>query len=467
MITQRRGELNKNGDTMEFVEFILGKSKLFVLAIIILVIVYVVFAKHRSHHYPIYILLLLYFILVLLNYLGLVHLNSALVKWILVIGVFLLLSSLFLRAAFPTEKLPIPGGKYQVGTRTYEIEDKARHENYSANKNDKRRLKYQVWYPAQKTQEYKKSKWIVDGLDLTRQLARSMHLPAFVLDHTAEIDSNSYLDAPVDSTLDKYPVVVISHGWKGFRELHTDYAEELASNGFIAVSIDHTYGSQLVKFNDGSLAYLNKKALPRIAKPTKYNRISQLLVTTYGEDVASVLDDLERLNSVDADFKGRLDLDKLGVLGHSTGGAGDVYIALKDRRIKALLGLDAWLKPIESKVKSGLSIPSLFLRSQQWEKGPNNIALYQLINSSDEASLLQLNKTNHVDFSMSYMYSPLTKYIGFTGKLGGRLSSDIQREIVLSFFDHKLRNGTNSSKDYLIEILNKHEYLIRVDTKEH
>lgn len=459
--------MNKNGDTMQFVEFILGKSKFFVLAVIVLVIVYGVFAKHRSHHYPIYILLFLYFILVLLNYLELVHLNSALVKWIFGIGVFLLLSSVFLRAAFPTEKLPIPGGEFQVGTRTFEIEDKSRHENYTTNKNDKRRLKYQVWYPAQKTEDYKKAKWIVDGLDLTRQLAKSMHLPAFVLDHTAEIDSNSYLNAPIDGTLGKYPVVVISHGWKGFRELHTDYAEELASNGFIAVSIDHTYGSQVVKFSDGSLAYLNKKALPRIAKPAKYDRISQLLVITYGEDVASVLDDLERLNIADSDLKGRLDLDQLGVLGHSTGGAGDVYMALKDRRIKALLGLDAWLKPIESKMKGGLSIPSLFLRSQQWEKGPNNIALYQLINSSDEASLLQLNKTNHVDFSMSYMYSPLTKYIGFTGKLGGRLSSDIQKEIIVNFFEHNLRNDSKPSGDYLIEMLNKYECLIRVDTKKH
>ncbi|MGO1468618.1 MAG: alpha/beta hydrolase [Tissierella sp.] len=53
-------------------------------------------------------------------------------------------------------------------------------------------------------------------------------MPAFILDHTADIDSNSYYKAPIDNTLDKYPLVIISHGWKGFRELNTDYAEELA-----------------------------------------------------------------------------------------------------------------------------------------------------------------------------------------------------------------------------------------------
>ena len=103
------------------------------------------------------------------------------------------------------------------------------------------------------------------------------------------------------------------------------------------------------------------------------------------------------------------------------------------------------------------------MRCEQWSKGPNNISQYHLLNLSDHASLVELSKTNHVDFSMSYMYSPITKYIGFTGKLGGRVSSEIQRKLILSFFDHNLKNNSQSYEDYLLDILNKEDNLSMVD----
>ena len=55
------------------------------------------------------------------------------------------------------------------------------------------------------------------------------------------------------------------------------------------------------------------------------------------------------------------------------------------------------------------------------------------------------------------MYAPLSKYVGFTGELGGRKSSEIQREIILSFFDKNLRN--NGHDKYLDEIIDKYENL--------
>lgn len=443
---------------MLFMEFLLNKSKIFGLLTIVLIMVSIVSGKSRWQLYPLYLLGAIYFILVLFNYFKVLALSPLFTKWIIGTGFFLIGISIILLLVFPKEKLPLPSGSFQVGTRFFELEDSSRNEVYSNNKNDKRKLKYGVWYPADKIKGYKKSKWIQDGLALTRQLASSMHMLPFMLDHTAEISSNSYLGPPISKSADKYPLVIISHGWKGFRELHTDFAEELASNGFIAVSIDHTYGSQAVKFEDESLAYLNEDALSSIGNPSKYASDSNILVTTYGEDVASVLDDLERLNKNNPDFKSKLDLDAIGVVGHSTGGGGDVFISIKDKRIKALLGLDAWVNPIPADIlKEGLQINSLFLRSEQWSKGPNNIALDILLNNSKNANLIEMNKTNHVDFTMAYMYSPLSKYVGFTGELGGRKSSEIQREIILSFFDKNLRN--NGHDKYLDEIIDKYENL--------
>lgn len=447
---------------MMLIDFIISKSKIIVPLIIILVLFNSISGRSRWHYYPIYLLVIGYFILIILNYFKVVELSPALAKWIVGIGVFLIAITIVLILVFPKEKLPIASGKFEVGTRVFELEDKTRNEVYSVEANDKRKLKYQVWYPTDKTKEYKKAKWMFDGLELTSQLATSMNMLPFMLNHTAEISSNSYLDAPINNSMDKYPLVIISHGWRGFRELHTDYAEELASHGYIAISIDHTYGSQAVKFKDGSLAYLKEEALGDLSNPSKYNSDANILVRTYGEDVASVLDDLELLNKNNPDFKNKLNLDQIGLLGHSTGGGGHVYISLKenDTQIKALLGLDAWVKPVLPEIlNEGLSIPSLFIRSQEWSKGPNNTALYLLLESSKDASLIQMDKTKHVDFTMAYMYSPLLKFVGFSGKLGGRESIQIQKKIILDFFDKHLRNKDEGDKKYLEEIVDKYESL--------
>jgi len=284
-----------------------------------------------------------------------------------------------------------------------------------------------------------------------------------MLDHTADIKSNSYLSAPFSDERESHPVVIISHGWQGFRELHTDFAEELASNGFIAVSIDHTYGSQAVRLPDNTVAYLNPDALPGSYGEEGFAEASQLLVTTYGEDVISVLNDLEKKNREDDFLRNRMDLSSIGVMGHSTGGGGDVHAALKDARIRALLGLDAWVNPLDKDVLSqGLSIPALFIRSEQWSQGPNNTALDTLLSASEEGTFLQMNKTNHVDFSMAYMYSPLAKYVGFSGELGGREAISLQKKLLLEFFDASLRNQSGLESLNLEEIMENNDSLIPV-----
>lgn len=442
---------------MRFLEFLIDKSKIILIILLVLGLVNVVLGKPKWQFYSLYLLIIGYIIIVFLEYFKWLNLTPNKSKWIIVIGLFLLIIPFVFSLIFPSEKLPVPSGKFEIGSRIYDLEDISRNELYSDNVNENRKIKYQVWYPTDITSGYKKAKWISDGTILTRQLASNMNLPAFMLNHTAKIDSNSYLNAPVSESLSDYPVVIISHGWKGFREIHTDYAEELASNGFIAISVDHTYGSQMVRFKDGEVAYLNKEALPRFTLPSQLNGFSSVLATTYGQDVKAVIDNLEKLNNEDKHFQGKFDLDRLGLLGHSTGGGGIVYTSLKDERVKAVMGLDAWVNPLDAKdLSKGLKMPSLFLRSEQWSTGPNNGSLNKLIKNSQDTNLIQMYDTNHVDFSMSYMYSPLTKYIGFTGKLGGRKSSEIQREFILNFFLNHLSNK-DMDDQYLEDIVEKYK----------
>ncbi len=447
---------------MNLRDFILGREKLIGAIIIIAVLAHMIFGKSRWQYYPIYLLAFLSVTLMLYVSFPSVNISRNLYRFFSISFIILSLTSIVFLLALPMEKLPKPRGKYLIGTKIYDLIDDSRSEIYSQNLNESRKIKIQVWYPADKVDGYKKAKWIGDGTILTRHLAKNMHMPFFMLDHTSLIDSNSYKDAPLSDHLDSYPLVLISHGWLGFRELHTDFGEELASNGYIGVSIDHTYGSQAVKFKDGSVAYLNPQALSGRGSSANFSNSSKRLVKTFGEDVISVINEMEDLNKYDRDFKSKLDLNRIGLLGHSTGGGGDVYVSLKDPRVKALLGLDAWVEPIEKLLlNKSLSIPSLFLRSSQWERGPNNRPLNALVEKSQDSTLIQIDKATHVDFSMAYMYSPLTKLVGFTGRLEGRQASEIQRDLILSFFDENLKERERS----IIEIIDSYENARKIHTK--
>ncbi len=189
--------------------------------------------------------------------------------------------------------------------------------------------------------------------------------------------------------------------------------------------------------------YQNKDALPGREDPTFLEKANQL-VNTYAGDVMKTLDYLEeQQEKPNATLFGRLDLDHIGLIGHSTGGGADVFVALNDDRVKALLGLDAWVEPIGSvETNKGLTIPSLFLRSQSWEVGPNNNYLYDLILNSPQARLYQIDGTTHADFTMAYMFSPLTGMLGITGSLEKSYLLQMQKDLMNSFFDEHLK-GVN------------------------
>jgi len=353
----------------------------------------------------------------------------------------LLIVSLGLLYVFPSWDIPDPTGPYPIGSYYTVIDDEDRYELYTDDPTDKRSFMLRVWYPAKDPLSDDITKWVGNNI-VTGALAKDMGLPAFSLSHLRKIESNAFHLASIHDALETYPVVIISHGWGGFMNLHVDLAEELASRGYIVVSIDHTYGSVATTFMDKTV-YQNKDALPGREDPTFLEKANQL-VNTYAGDVMKTLDYLEeQQEKPNATLFGRLDLDHIGLIGHSTGGGADVFVALNDDRVKALLGLDAWVEPIGSvETNKGLTIPSLFLRSQSWEVGPNNNYLYDLILNSPQARLYQIDGTTHADFTMAYMFSPLTGMLGITGSLEKSYLLQMQKDLMNSFFDEHLK-GVN------------------------
>ena len=426
-------------------------EKLYIIVLIVVsslsLILHVVLEESIWQLYPLYtamIFTLGMFVFIIFKING-VQNNRAIRIISLVLSGFLIVLSGVSRYAFPMNDIPLPSGDFLIGTESFILIDNNREGIYGEEEN--RRIKIQFWYPAESIDGYDLVPWLEDGKVVAQGLARDTGLPSFVLNHTELIMSNSYQGAPISEAFNEYPIVIISHGWGGFRNLHTDLAEELASLGYIVVSIDHTYGSVATVFSDEDVAFLNPDALPESDSTSEFLGYANTLVNTYAGDISLTLDELEKMNigDVSSRFEGKLDLANIGLLGHSTGGGADVAVAINDDRIKALFGMDAWVEPIyDTEIEKGLDIPVLFLRSGSWRVGPNNDNLLKLVDENlANTRLYQLNGTTHFDFSMAYMYSPLTKNLGMTGDLEGDYLVTILKSMSTEFFDQTLKVDNN------------------------
>ena len=381
---------------------------------------------------------------------------SKIKKSVKLVGVLFTVVSSFLLYAFPVPKLTVPNGLYPVGTTSYDVTDSSRIEIYGETTQTERKFMYQVWYPAEKVEKLHKSPWLAEGDDVTLGLARLGHMPDFAFDQLALVISNAYADAAVSSAQDQYPVILLSHGWSSSRLLHTNMAEALASNGYIVIGIEHTYGSIATAFTSGDVAYFSDKTLPSIEYSPDFLKNGNQLIKTFAGDISYVLDSLDDINqgtSGPASLKGKLDLDKIGIVGHSTGGGAAVLTGLHDDRIKSMLIYDPWVEPIEiEELELGLDIPTLIFRSDEWENGTNDGPLLELIDQSNsEPKLYQVNHAQHSDFTLMYLFSPLTKDLNMLGDIDGDDLSLLQGEIDVAFFNDTLLGVHDDALTKIIE----------------
>ncbi len=378
------------------------------------------------HYFPIYLFFLIYIW---------VSITKPKKKFFTVIVLSLLVFlAIDVAILFPFSEMPKTSGEFLIGTKNYDVVDESRIEKYD-DLGNKRKIRAQVWYPIDSNKGLKKAKWFIDGKETARGISKDAQLPLFLLDKMSRTKSNSYLGGNLSNKKDKYPLVIISHGWAGVRNFHQDFAEELASRGYIVIAIDHTYGATVTVFEDGKVANINYDAIS-LGKANFLDK-ANVLVNTFARDVSRIIDFSHELNASDSMFKSRIDESKIGLIGHSTGGGGDVRLALEDDRIKSIVGLDAWVEPIKTQnVSKGLEIPSLFIRSKEWEVGSNNKNLGLLVDKSSVKPLVyQIDDTKHVDFAMVYMTSPFVKVLGYSGDIDRYVLNDILEETIVSFFD--------------------------------
>ena len=375
--------------------------------------------------------------------------------WKIMGGLLLLGVCLLLPILMPIPNTPPPTGPYPVGTITLQMVDDTRKELYHNHSSEPRRIMVQFWYPAQPGENDQLAPWM-DHMDVMGPaLAAELGLPAFSLSHVRYARSHAYSDAPFSPDQERYPLLLFSHGWNGFRAQSTFLMEEFASQGYIVVAPDHAYGAAATVFEDGSVALNNPDALPydQGLPQDEFLARARTLGDQWAVDLSFILDQLEELepDGEGGTLASHIDFNHIGALGHSTGGGAAIEFCARDSRCQSVLGLDPYMEPVSQTVlESGISQPVMAIFSQGWYDDWENKerGFEQFYTNSEGWKLLTfLEGTTHFDFSDVPAFSPLAPYLGLKGPLNGKRVLDIVRVYSLAFFDQTLLGEPSSLLD--------------------
>ncbi|MFD4352104.1 alpha/beta hydrolase family protein [Nocardia sp. NPDC058518] len=345
--------------------------------------------------------------------------------------------------------LPEPSGSEAIGVVDLRLVDTSRPDPYKPTV--PRELMVSVWYPAADVTGAPARPWLSPGL--TRIYAESLaQIGAASTERLTVAPSHGRLGAPAETSRGPRPVVVFSPGLGMPRELSTAHAEDLASHGFVVVTLSHTYESLATEFPDGRI---ERSVLPPTTDPGEVEAQGTKATATRVADTRFVLDrlaDITAGNNPDTDqyplpanLARVLDVSKVGMFGHSLGGATAAQAMHDDRRIAAAANLDGRLWG--SVVTDGLDRPFLLI-SREGRNRDNVASWKQFWATSDGPKLnFQLNGAQHLSFCDTPLIAaplvaaglvPAAAASRTVGTIDPHKSLDVQLDYLRGFFDTTL-----------------------------
>jgi predicted dienelactone hydrolase len=339
-----------------------------------------------------------------------------------------------------TAVLPAPTGSYAVGRTEYDWTDQARTDRLAPHAGMRRELVVWAWYPARHVSgvqpaPYLPSKWAQAS---DNQLVQS----------SDSIQTHSIDFAPLATDVAHYPVLIFEPGMGKIPTQYTTLLEDLASHGYIIFAITPTYSSDTVVFPNGRVA----EATPAgsLSSDTNQQAEGNQLVPVWAQDVMFVMNQLDRLKAARGGiFSGHLDLTRLGVFGHSFGGATAAQVCHMDMRCKAGIDIDGDL--FGNVVQTSLNKPFMVLQLGTDACSDPNCRSFQheiqaTLRMVPRGASYHIGIKNAKHFNCSdyaVYFSPLHPF-GLLGSIDGARGLQITRAYVRAFFDTYL-NKTPSS----------------------
>lgn len=352
--------------------------------------------------------------------------------------------------------IPTPSGGYAIGTTRFDV-------------TSPRRVPVQAWYPATPSTATREP-YLDD--DVRAALAALTHVPKVLLPKNP---SHSVVDAP--AVQGRFPVLVFNHGFAPFQKQSTSLYEELASHGYVVMSIGHPGTSLVVRFADGSTTQYDaqspawkswssgiktleqqvKEVAPLLQRARVATSLAALRdVITELSQHAGYVDLLPVLDSWSADTRAVFDaLDgglpsalkaivepsQLGVFGHSLGGMLSGRLAMTEPRVRAGMNYDGAQLP-EAHGDYALKAPFCFLYADTTRVGQTSVTNEGMndalvIHGPKGSCSAVIAGSTHLNFTdMNNL--PMAR--SMLGTIERGEMAKVLRATTLGFFNHHLKN---------------------------
>jgi hypothetical protein len=371
---------------------------------------------------------------------------------------------------------PKPTGPYAVGSRYFHLIDKDRPDLISPDPHDYRAVSLQVWYPAEPGPDDQII--LLSDRRLIEGYVQEGALDSTILTEWAMEPTHSFLKARPAEAKTPFPVILYSSS--GVMNANTFLSEELASHGYVVFSIGHPYWCEFYFDAEGKTTPLDKnneyyKQLwkeggPRGVIQTKseitlaaavedtpdlYDKLNQAMPTEvsdlrlWGEDIGFVIDELKDMNSKTGYFNGALDVNRIGVMGYSKGGAAaGQYCLTPDNRCKAGVNLGGFM--FGDIVETDLKKPFLIIEHiEPWAPEGRPIGELFFERAESSAYMVVFEGALHGNFCDMTLAKEYVKVDGVTGPIDGEKCLYIVEYYVRAFFDKYVKGVPGAAIDDL------------------
>lgn len=289
----------------------------------------------------------------------------------------------------------------------------------------------------------------------------------------ASVKTHATLDAEPARSPARFPVIVFQHGYTGLPSSHTALMEDLASHGWAVLNLIHPYEATGARLADGTVvAFTDEKnamragimdvlnewgpeggTMDKVTAAATDAEKEQLMrgylstlknttqvVTRWTLDARYALDHLPTTGAAGR-IAARLDLQRLGVAGHSMGGVASAQFCLEDRRCKAGLNLDG-IPQYGAMIDSKMPAPFLMVYSGRPGRAGASDIIYK--RAASKYYRIDVKDTMHLDFTdMNYWGGPLRQR-GAYGKIDPARAAEITRLVVREFFAQEILKQPSS-----------------------
>lgn len=231
-------------------------------------------------------------------------------------------------SAFSHAKFPKPSGSYSVGTFHLELADTLKNG---------RTLQVEVYYPA--SAKHKESIPYHPNPEMLEEDLNALYgVPKILIKKISRSKVPVKNQAKPALKEDGFPLLLFSHGYNGSRFQNSFLLPQLVSQGYIIISLEHT-GSAAGTWSSAGV-HGGVTPFDSITHNVPY---SNREIIEWSDDQIFVLNTLEKMvENRSLPLELSIDFSKIGVFGHSFGGASSANTLIRDSRFKAGINLDGF-----------------------------------------------------------------------------------------------------------------------------